>query len=293
MKKDPVFQTCLPTKSATLFTSLNAGNAKAGMLVERPKGYRRASGSMFLHMCLQKMHVQRDQPAGDPGWLPKRRTWRRFKRPIQPTLRRKKRFRQRHLEWQQRQQLQQQHHHHWQTQRKWRRQLQRQQQQHVQWMQHISTLQTLLTKRSPQHWKKRRKSYKQGEHLYPVLARNIQAHNQEGRLNYHQDKEKLWPLKERSVWRRLQIWPPLTSRRKDLHFHELQRHRARYRKGNLKRKRRTINLLLPGTSFRMMFAPVPTMTIHFMLFVFVCPSLVLIWWRPCTVGHLRCPATLL
>ena len=92
---------CLPTNSATLSTSLNAGTAKPGMLVKRPKGYHRGSGSMLLFICLQKMHVQRDQPAGDPGcnWLPKRRTWRRFKCPIQPTLRRMKRFRQRHLKW--------------------------------------------------------------------------------------------------------------------------------------------------------------------------------------------------
>ena len=132
------------------------------------------------------------------------------------------------------------------------------------------------------------RSYKQGDHLCPVLARKPKAHNhsQEESLNHHQDKERLWLPEERSVWRLLQMWPPLTSRRKDLHFHELQRHRARNRKRNLKRKRRTINLLLPGTLFRMMFAPVPTMTIHFMLFVFFCPSLVLMWWRPCTLGYL-------
>ena len=29
----------------------------------------------------------------------------------------------------------------------------------------------------------------------------------------------------------------------------------------------------------------PTMTVHFVLFVFVCLSLVLMWWRPCTLGH--------
>ena len=236
-----------------------------------------------------RQHVQ---PLGRSTNIPA--YWRRFKRPMQPTLRRKKWFRQRHMGWQQRQQLQQQHHqqqrnhHHWQTQRKWQRQLRRQQQQHVQWMQHLSTLRTLLTKRSPQHWKKRMRLYQQGEHLCPVLARKPQAHNhsQEGSLSHHQDNERLWPPKERSVWRLLQMWPPLTSRRKDLHFHELQRHRARYRKRNLKRKRRTINLLLPGTLFRMMFVPVPTMTIYFTFFVFVCPSLVLMWWRPCTLGHL-------
>ena len=52
------------------------------------------------------------------------------------------------------------------------------------------------------------------------------------------------------------------------------------------KKKTDHELLLPGTLFRMMFAPVPTMTIHFVLFVFVCPSLVLMWWRPCTLGHL-------
>ena len=49
--------------------------------------------------------------------------------------------------------------------------------------------------------------YKQGEHLCPVLARKPQAHNhsQEGSLSHHQDKERLWPPKERSVWRLLQM----------------------------------------------------------------------------------------
>ena len=74
---------------------------------------------------------------------------------------------------------------------------------------------------------------------------------------------------------------------KTLQAYSWARRRARYRKRNLKRKRRTINLLLLGTLYRMMFAPVPTMTFHFVLFVVVCPSLVLMWWRPCTLGHLR------
>ena len=50
-------------------------------------------------------------------------------------------------------------------------------------------------------------------------------------------------------------------------------------------KQRTINLLLPGSLFRTILAPMPTMTIHFVLFVFVCLSLILTWWRPCTLGH--------
>ena len=286
---------CLATNSATLSiaTSLNAGTVKTAMLVERPKGYHRASCSMFHCICLPKAHVQleRWQLAGDASWLPKRRTRWRFKCPIQPALQRMKRFRQRHLKWQQWQQLQQQqqhhqqNHHNRQTQWKLQQQLRHRQQQHVQWMEHGASLNTLdisdetilaALEEKNEVVQTRRASL-------PGACKKTSANNlsQEESVKPSSRQRNTVAAKEKTSAENCDLrW---RAERKTFTSTSWKDTEPGTRKETW--KQRTINLLLPGSLFRTMLAPMPTITIHFVLFVFVRLSLILTWWRPCTLGH--------